>query len=163
MRLIAAKDLDALAAAAAAAPRRRANLNLHPELADPVQRMFNCFQPGTYVRPHHHDPGRWELFVALRGRLGILTFEPSAAVSRRAVLAPRGTAAAEIPGGVDHTVVALEPDTLALEIKPGPFRPLTDKDFAPWSPREGDPAVAPLLAAWSAILAALGEEGDEQR
>ncbi|MGV8042657.1 MAG: WbuC family cupin fold metalloprotein [Thermoanaerobaculaceae bacterium] len=162
MRAYSSGDLVDLAARAAAAPRRRANLNLHPELEDPIQRMFNCFQPGTYVRPHHHDPERWELFVVLRGRLGILTFDSSAAVKGQVVLAPGGTVAVEIPGGVDHAVVALEPDSVVVEIKPGPFRPLTDKDFAPWSPPEGDPAAPALVEAWSR-LTATGEELGQER
>lgn len=161
MRAYASHDLEELSSRAAASPRRRANLNLHPRLDDPIQRMFNCFQPGTYVRPHRHDPERWELFVILRGRLGILTFDPSSAVTAHVVLAPGGTVAAEIPGGTYHTVVALEP-TVVMEVKPGPFRPLTDKDFAPWSPPEGDPAATSLVEAWSR-LAAPGEELGEER
>ncbi|HPC83818.1 MAG TPA: WbuC family cupin fold metalloprotein [Thermoanaerobaculaceae bacterium] len=162
MRLLSSRDLDELAAVASRTLRRRANLNLHPQLEDPVQRMLNCFQPGTYVRPHHHDPERWELFVVLRGRVGILTFDASAAVTGQVVLAPDGTVTAEIPGGVDHAVVALEPDSIVVEVKPGPFRPLTDKDFAPWSPREGEPAAAELVEGWSRRLAALCEKGGKQ-
>lgn len=162
MRTLSSHDLDELCSRAAAAARRRANLNLHPELSDPIQRMFNCFQPGTYVRPHHHDPQRWELFVILRGRLEVLTFEPGGEPAGRVVLEPAGTVAVEVPGGVDHAVVALEPDTVVLEVKPGPFRPLTDKDFAPWSPREGDPAAPSLVETWSR-LTATGEEGGQER
>lgn len=161
MRTCSSRDLVDLAARAAAAPRRRANLNIHSELEDPIQRMLNCFQPGTYVRPHRHERERWELFVVVSGRLGILTFDSSAAVTGRAVLAPGGTVAVEIPGGVDHAVVALEPDTVVLEVKPGPFRPLTDKDFAPWSPPEGDPGAASLVAAWSALTSGAEEGGQE--
>ena len=161
MRTYTWRHLADLASRAAAAPRRRANLNLHRQPEDGIQRMFNCFQPGTYVRPHRHEPQRWELFVVVRGRLGVLTFDTSAAVAAVAVLGPGGTVEVEIPGGADHTVVALEPDTVVLEVKPGPFRPLTDKDFAPWSPPEGDPDAASLVAAWSALTSAAEEGGQE--
>ena len=37
-------------------PRGRLNLNLHPRLEDPIQRLLNAGSPGTYVRPHRHRP-----------------------------------------------------------------------------------------------------------
>ena len=36
-----------------------------------------------------------------------------------------------------HTVVALEPNSILLEIKAGPFDPTQPKEFAPWAPEEG--------------------------
>jgi hypothetical protein len=38
-----------------------------------------------------------------------------------------------------------DPDTVLYEVKPGPFTPLTDKDFAPWSPRDNSPDAADFL------------------
>jgi cupin fold WbuC family metalloprotein len=152
MRTFAAPELADLVQRARSNPRKRANLNVHPELDDPIQRMFNCFQPGTYVRPHHHEPARWELFVLLSGRLGVLTFGDKGKVTGRATLAAGNGTAVEIPGGVTHAVVSLDPDTTVLEVKPGPFRPLTDKDFAPWSPAEGGPHAAILLWEWERLF-----------
>ena len=43
----------------------------------------------------------------------------------------------QIPNGTWHSGVALAPETLVLEIKPGPYRP---NEFAPWAPEEGEPA-----------------------
>ncbi|MGD8861079.1 MAG: hypothetical protein PVI30_13820 [Myxococcales bacterium] len=37
--------------------------------------------------------------------------------------------------------MALEPDTLIYEVKPGPWSAATDKSFAPWAPAEGDPGA----------------------
>ena len=58
----------------------------------------------------------------------------------------------EIAGGVWHTLLALAPDTMLFEVKPGPYAPLSDKHFAPWAPREGAAAAADLLARWARLL-----------
>ncbi len=36
-----------------------------------------------------------------------------------------------------HTVIALEPGCVLLEVKAGPFDPNQPKDLAPWAPEEG--------------------------
>ena len=46
--------LDTLAQQASASPRKRKNHNFHPEAGDPIQRMLNALNPGTYVQPHRH-------------------------------------------------------------------------------------------------------------
>jgi hypothetical protein len=52
----------------------------------------------------------------------------------------------DIRPGVWHTIFALVPDTVVFEVKPGPYSPANDKDFAPWAPREYSPEAAPYLA-----------------
>jgi len=139
MRTVSSHTLAVLSSQAAALPRRRTNLNLHPTLADPIQRFFNAMEPGTYIRPHRHtEPDRWEVFVALRGSAAVLTFEPDGRVSGRADIAPDGAnVAVEVPGGVRHAVLCTAPGTVLFELKPGPYVPLEDKDFASWAPPEG--------------------------
>lgn len=61
--------------------RRRMNHNLHPELADPIQRLAIAMEPETYVRPHRHAQ-TWELLTALRGRFLVLTFDAEGGGSR---------------------------------------------------------------------------------
>ena len=39
--------------------------------------------------------------------------------------------------------IALEPDTIVMEVKPGPFRP---NEFADWAPEENTPAAADLVS-----------------
>lgn len=148
MKVISQADIGELVLRAAEARRQRANLNLHPTLADPVQRFFNAVNPGSYVRPHRHDRERWETFVAVEGRAAVLLFDEDGTVRDRAELACFGAAkAAEVPGGAWHTIAGLEPGTVLLELKPGPYRPIEDKDFAVWSPSEGDPS-APAFERW---------------
>jgi cupin fold WbuC family metalloprotein len=152
MRTVTAATLDQLSSDAAAASRRRLNHNLHQSLEDPVQRLFNAFEPGTYARPHRHTaPPRWEVFVALRGRVRVLLFDDRGRLTERAELTASGPAVAvEIEAGAWHTLVSLAAGSLLFELKPGPYRPISDRDLAPWAPAEGDPG-APELVRWFAV------------
>lgn len=46
-------------------------------------------------------------------------------------------AGAEVASSTWHTVVALEPGCILLEVKGGPFDPNQPKDLAIWAPEEG--------------------------
>jgi cupin fold WbuC family metalloprotein len=143
LKIITEKQLYRLSGEAAASPRLRKNLNLHPVLEDPVQRLFNAMEPGTYVRPHRHARASgWELMMAVRGAFSILVFDGDGTVLERQDLsAAGGTVAAEIPAGTWHAVVVLAPETVMFEVKPGPYLAVDDKDFATWAPLEGSPAT----------------------
>lgn len=149
MKRIETTDLESLSSEAAAGERLRANRNLHDDLSEPVQRMLNAFEPGTYVRPHRHaDPPKWELFLALTGSAACLTFDDVGTVTERCETTAGGPLfGLEIPAGTWHTIVALEPGTVLFELKEGPFEPLADKDFAQWAPAAGSPG-APELERW---------------
>ncbi|MBZ5587848.1 MAG: WbuC family cupin fold metalloprotein [Acidobacteriia bacterium] len=159
LRLFDAAALKQTLADASASPRRRANLNVHKTLEDPIQRMLNVFQPGTYVRPHRHEPHRFELFLILEGRAGLLTFDDGGAVLETAVLKPGAAWAVELPGFIWHTVVSLANDTALFEVKPGPYAPLTDRDFAPWAPSENGPEATALLEVWRRRVEGLPSAG----
>jgi len=143
---VGSAELAELVVAAQNAARRRKNLNLHPTLADPVQRLLNAFEPGTYVRPHRHgDPGKWEFFAILHGRALVLAFDAAGCVQERHELAPAGAVQViEIPAGTWHTLAALESGTVLLEVKPGPYTPAGPQDFASWAPPEGTDAAVTL-------------------
>lgn len=147
MKLITAASLADMAAAAGTVPRRRTHVTLHDDSADPIQRVVIALQPGTYVRPHRHADTVWELFTLLDGALAVLTFDETGTVTGRFELRPGGDRIVQLPPGQWHSVVALAPDTLALEVKPGPYRPTTDKDFAAWATAEGQDGAA-VLVAW---------------
>ncbi|MBI5440955.1 MAG: WbuC family cupin fold metalloprotein [Deltaproteobacteria bacterium] len=152
MKLIDLRVLRALSARAASSTRGRANHNLHLRLEDPVQRFLNAMEPGTYVRPHRHGPGRWELFLALAGGAAVLCFVETGRVGERVENCARGPVlAVEVGEGSWHAVASLAPGTVLLELKPGPYVPASDKDFAAWAPAEGG-CGAPEFAAW--LLAA---------
>jgi len=139
MKIIDQKRLDRLSREAATAERRRKNLNLHDDYADPCQRLFNAMEPGTYVRPHRHlDPPRSECFMAIRGKLALVVFVDDGQIE---TVVPFGdgceTVAIDLPPATWHSLVSLEAGSIFFETKPGPYAALSDKDFAPWSPEEG--------------------------
>ncbi|MFC1749870.1 WbuC family cupin fold metalloprotein [Pseudomonadota bacterium] len=129
---------------AKASPRLRANLNVHEDLNEPVQRLFIAMEPGSYVQPHRHiESYKWEFFMAVRGRLVMLVFDDNGTVTRREELASNGAVnGVELPPNVWHTVIALDEGSLFYEIKQGPYAPMTDKGFATWAPKESAPEVA---------------------
>lgn len=124
-------------------PRRRVILPFHKQASDPLHRMLNAVQPGSYVRPHRHlDPPKAEAWIVLRGRLVFFTFDEAGNVTQRVELAA-GSAqfGVDLSPGVFHTFIALEADTVIFETKTGPYTEATDKAFAAWAPPEGDPSV----------------------
>lgn len=136
MRVIDVHELAALTAQAAERPRRRLNINLHGESSDSVQRMVIAFEPETYIRPHRH-PLQFETFVLLRGRGALLSFAGDGTVVERVQLAEDAARVVEIPAGTWHALVSQAPGTQVVEVKPGPYQPTGEADFAVWAPPEG--------------------------
>ena len=149
MKIIDKHLLQALSAEAGTSTRLRRNFNLHPTLDDPVQRFCNAMEPGTYVRPHRHrEADKWELFLALSGAVAVLVFDDVGRVADRIELSSTGPIfGVEIPEDTWHTLASLESGTVVFECKRGPYRPLTDKEFAGWAPPEGD-RQATAFAEW---------------
>lgn len=141
--------LDAVSAEAKAAPRGRKNRNFHPHNDYAAHRLLNAIEPGSYIAPHrHNDPNKDETMVVLRGALGLVEFDEAGAVLRCTALRAGGDAlGCDIPHGTFHTVLALEPNTVFLEAKSGPYAVLSDAEKAPWAPQEGDAGAADFLAA----------------
>lgn len=137
--------LAELSARALDHPRRRTNNNLHGALDEPVQRLLNALAPGTFVRPHRHagERARWELMIALSGRLAVLCFDDAGRVSERVELDADGALrAVEVPAGTWHGLAVLAPGSVILEVKPGPYVPAVAGDFAAWAPADGEAAAA---------------------
>lgn len=149
MKVISDTDLQELTHIARTSERLRKNLNLHKELSDPVQRLCNAFEPGTYVRPHRHpEKNKWELFVVLKGEAVILAFDEDGVVKQRITLSDQGpNYIIEIPAQTWHTVITRKTGTILFEVKQGPYSALTDKDFAKWAPDENG-AMAGRFLDW---------------
>jgi len=135
--------LARLSLAARANPRLRQNENLHA-LQDPIHRLLNATEPGTYVQPHRHlSPPKLETLAVIRGRGAVLVFDDRGALLERALLAPAGPELlVELPPGTWHSIVALEPGTVWFEVKAGPYAPPPPADVASWAPAPGS-AEAP--------------------
>ncbi|MNG37889.1 hypothetical protein D3C84_1253760 [compost metagenome] len=57
----------------------------------------------------------------------------------------------DVPPGVFHALVVLEPDSILFECKAGPYRPISEAEQPAWAPREGDEGAAAYLA-WMTSL-----------
>ncbi|MDR0429338.1 MAG: WbuC family cupin fold metalloprotein [Tannerellaceae bacterium] len=136
MKVIDEQLLNETTEKARQSARLRMNYNFHDELDDPLNRLINAMEPGTYLRPHRHlNPGKDESFLILRGRIALFTFDDNGVVTKRLILDPlNGIYGADIKAGVWHGLVVLEPGTVLYEAKHGPFAPLSPENFAPWSP-----------------------------
>jgi cupin fold WbuC family metalloprotein len=131
-------------------PRRRVNFNFHEDPDDNPHRFLNVFLEGSYVRPHRHkDPPKAEAFLVLEGRMAVILFADDGKVERSFLLgagAEESAKGVDLPPGLWHTVVALTPHAVCYEVKPGPWNPASDKEFAAWAPEEGLPEAAVYLA-----------------
>jgi cupin fold WbuC family metalloprotein len=143
MKIFDAQFLNDLTGQARLSLRFRQHRNIHQSYQDVCQRLFNSIEPGSYIRPHRHiaDP-KDELLIAVRGIMALVTFDDKGGVIN---VIRFGTErygediaiGAEVPSSTWHTVIALEPGCVLLEIKAGPFDPNQPKDFANWAPEEG--------------------------
>ncbi len=140
MKIVSKEMLDELSQMAEDSPRLRKNHNFHDDFADPVNRMINAFEPGTYVQPHkHQNPDKREVFILLCGSLVVVFFDNEGTPTKFVLLnRESGDYAVEIEPGTWHTVISLEKGSVVYEIKDGPYFPENDKNFAGWAPKEGD-------------------------
>ena len=147
IKLIDQKTLDATIQRARQSIRKRAHFNFHATYEDRINRFLNAMEPDTYVRPHKHEtPDKREVFIILSGSVAVITFDNEGRVTGSIRLGgTTGNYGIEIPEKTWHTLVTLETGTVIYEIKDGPYVPLSDKNFAPWSPMEGDPASVVYL------------------
>ena len=137
---IDANLLNEMADKARAAKRQRAHYTFHKSDDDTLQRMLNSMQPGTYLQPHkHEDPDKREVFICLTGKMLVVEFDEKGNIAEYMILdAGSKEYAAEIAPRTYHTVICLEPNSIAYELKDGPYEPIDDKNFASWAPKEGD-------------------------
>lgn len=76
MKIINEALLNETTGRAKQSPRLRMNYNFHEHLDDPVNRLLNALEPGTYLRPHRHlNPKKDEIFLLLRGRIAVFLFD----------------------------------------------------------------------------------------
>jgi cupin fold WbuC family metalloprotein len=138
-------------------PRKRMNFNFHKHDSDRLQRMLNALEMETYIQPHkHQDPDKVEAFFALRGRILVVEFDAEGKITDHIILdAKKGNYGTEIAARTWHTIICLEPGSVAYEVKDGPYNVAVDKNFAPWAPAEGDPSCTLYLHK---ILKELGLE-----
>lgn len=141
--------------------RGRTNENLHAGPSDNPHRFLNVLLRGTYVAPHRHRaPPKSETFLVLRGEIAAFVFDDSGRVARAERLGDpqQGVlpCAIDLAPGLWHSIVATSDEAICFEVKPGPWDPATDKEFAEWAPREGQDGGRAYLAHLEALAVALG-------
>jgi len=139
LKIIDRELLNMVSDKAKASPRLRMNHNFHDDYTDPINRMLNALEPGTYCRPHKHEyPDKREVFMVLRGKFAVFFFDDLGMVTQIVKLSQAdGVYGVDIPPRTWHTLVCLEPGSVSYEVKDGPYFKPDDKDFAPWAPEEG--------------------------
>jgi cupin fold WbuC family metalloprotein len=146
-------DLEALSEEARRRPRLRANRNVH-RMEDPVHRLLNAVEPGSYVRPHRHlSPPRDETVVVLSGALGLLLFDNAGQLTASEVLRPApGPFLADVRAGEWHSFVSLKAGTVFFEVKAGPYVSPPPEDLARWAPVEGDEGAGEIEKGWRDMI-----------
>ncbi len=161
MKLITSDLLTDLISGAATSARQRLHYSIHESLADPVQRLFIAARLESYFRPHRHRE-KWECAVVFRGLFDILTFdELGTVIERVAVGVGANGIGFEISANIWHSWVPMMDESVAFEIKQGPYRPLTAADFAAWSPEEGTAEAKRFLASMRSVKPG-GRVGSQQ-
>lgn len=153
MQVFGADFLRGISVKSHQSERLRQHFNVHASYEDNCQKLFNAIQPGSYIRPHRHliDPKN-ELLVAIKGRMALIIFDEQGQIKKKIFLGTENykhvdAVAVELTPDLWHTVIALEKDSVLLEIKPGPFDPSRPKELAPWAPEEGSTEVENYMTA----------------
>ncbi len=139
--LIGEKLIARAVEASRRSPRKRMILPFHKGPEASMHRMLNALQPYSYIRPHRHlHPPKAETVILLQGALLSFLFSPSGEVMEvHRLAAGSADVGVDSEPGQFHTFLALTEDTVIFEVKPGPYEPASDKDFASWAPAEGTP------------------------
>ena len=122
--------LDNLTAQAQASSRLRMNMDLRNSDADSSQRMLNAIEPGSVVPIHRHQKTS-ETVVVLRGRVVEEYYDDLERMCTATYDLSAGgpICALNIPAGQWHTLRALDPGTVILEMKDGPYEPIQECDI----------------------------------
>jgi cupin fold WbuC family metalloprotein len=151
-RVFSYAEVDELVDQASNISRRRQHHNIHTDYEDPCQRLLNAIEVDSYIRPHRHklDP-KVETLVALAGKFAVFLFDDDGIIVDATCIGSEKYKAQAMSFGLEiqpaawHTVIALVPGSVLLEIKAGPFRPDAGKEFAAWAPEEGAPESVSYL------------------
>lgn len=142
-QLISHALVETLIERAKRAARLRTNHNLHQTLDENPNRFLNVAIKGTYFTPHRHiDPPKPETILVLKGSALFVIFDDRGEVTAVYRLGDGGEIGVDMQPGVWHTMIVLSESVVCFEIKPGPYAHASDKEFAPWAPREGEPGCA---------------------
>lgn len=124
--------------------------NFHDGDNSTLHRMLNAIQPKSYIMPHRHleDP-KEESIIIIKGSLGCMCFNDDGTIIEDSMCylsQESGQIGIDLRVGVWHTIFALEPDTVVFEVKSGPYKKASDKEFADWAPNYDSEKTLEYLA-----------------
>jgi cupin fold WbuC family metalloprotein len=134
-------------------PRLRTNHNFHGSFDENPHRFLNVMLRGSYFTPHRHlSPPKHESFLVMEGEVGFIHFDDNGSVVKTYRLSPKGfhgepghVLSVDIQPGIWHGLVVLSEFAVCYEVKPGPYDPNADKEFATWAPHEGTEGTGEYL------------------
>lgn len=144
IKIFSTEYLSSLIEEATSSARARRHRNIHSSYEDPCQRFMNAIGINSYIRPHRHamEP-KSETLIAVLGKFALFIFDDEGTVQDIIRFGTEYYAnedqlsiGVDIPPGIWHTIVALEPRSILLELKAGPFDPSLAKEPALWAPEE---------------------------
>lgn len=131
MKIIGKNIISKVHKQAVESPRLRMNFNIHETMEEDVHKLLNSLQPGTIMPIHRHlHPAKKETFVLLEGSLEVLKYNDDKSIADRYLMNHEtGNIICEIMPEEWHSFNVLEPNTLILEIKKGPYVPFQEIDL----------------------------------
>lgn len=121
--------LDDLSAKAKESVRLRMNYDLRNTPEDLSQRQMNALEPGTIIPIHRHNSTS-ETIVVLRGKLLWKLYNVNGEITDSFLLqAGSDTCGITSPKGQWHSLDCLESGTVIIEMKDGPWKPLSDDEI----------------------------------
>jgi cupin fold WbuC family metalloprotein len=147
--------VDDLFKEAQASDRRRAFHRFHGD-DDMFNRMLIAGTTGSYAAPHRHAE-KFEAFAPVEGGVIVVEFNDSGKPINAYDL--RQVPYVELGPMTWHTLVYVTDRWAVMEFAlwKEKYDP-TDKEFAPWAPKEGDPAAAEYLKKLTAAVTKLAKK-----
>jgi cupin fold WbuC family metalloprotein len=132
--------------------RLRTNYNFHQSDSDNPHRFLNVMLKGSYFAPHRHlNPPKSESFLVLEGVVGIVIYKDNGEIQDSYTMSSNSDVhGIDIAPGIWHTLHVISGYAVCFEVKPGPYDPSVDKEFADWAPREDAEPV--LISEYQSIL-----------
>ena len=129
MMIIDNKLFDVLSEEARKLSRLRMNYDMRNSSEDKSQRMLNAIEPGTELPIHRHRNSS-ETCIVLRGVAEELFYDDNGNITERTIMEPTtACCGVNIPIGLWHKIVSLEPGTVIFEAKDGSYEPLSPEDI----------------------------------
>ena len=125
--VITKEILDKLTEKAKVSSRLRTNLDMRNSADDQSQRMLNALEPGT-VMPIHRHRGSSETCICIRGHFEEYFYDSEGRLTETVDMVPGGVVL-NIEKGQWHSLKCLEPGTILLEAKDGPYHPLAEDEI----------------------------------